>query len=67
MIKASFAICKKFPEVYNDTFQDYLITPGNGMKQITLSSLNLAKVNKITVPLTALADALDLVQYPIRS
>jgi hypothetical protein len=51
-------ICKKVPELYKEYFQDYLITSGNGMKQTTLSSLYLDKVNTITIPLTALARAL---------
>ena len=50
-------LCRKVPELYKESFLDYLITPGNGMKQITLSSLNLEKVDKIIGPLTGLAKA----------
>jgi hypothetical protein len=52
-------LCSTVPELYKESFLDYEITPGNGMKQTTLSSLNLEKVDKITVPLTDLVKALS--------
>jgi len=50
--------CEEVPGVYTKSFQDYLITPGNGMQRTTLSSLQLNKVSKITDPLKALVGAL---------
>jgi hypothetical protein len=51
-------ICATIPKLYKQAYQDYLVAPGTGMKEITLSSLNLEKISAITDPLKKLADAL---------
>ena len=51
-------ICKKIPEVYKKAYQDYFVTPDTGVSGITLSSLNLGKIDVITSPLQRLAKAL---------
>lgn len=51
-------LCEMIPKVFQQSFQDYIPTPGNGLRQITLSSLNLNKIGEITVPLKELAAAL---------
>ncbi|HVI79994.1 MAG TPA: clostripain-related cysteine peptidase [Candidatus Acidoferrum sp.] len=43
------------PEIYVESFRDYLVTRRNGVKEIMLSSLNLENVKKITDPVSNLA------------
>jgi hypothetical protein len=51
-------ICKMIPELYHQSFQDYLVTPRNGTGEITLSSINLAKIEIITNAVKGLAGSL---------
>jgi hypothetical protein len=52
------ATSKMIPEAYKKAFQDYFPTPGPGVKELTLSSLNLDNIGSITTPLKSLAEAL---------
>lgn len=49
-------ICELIPDLYVQSFRDYLVT--SGMKEIMLSSLNLDKITNITGPVSTLADLL---------
>ena len=51
-------ICTAIPRLYAEAYQDYVVAPGTGMKEITLSSLRLKNIGGITEPLTGLAAAL---------
>lgn len=51
-------ICTAIPKLYKRAYQDYLVAPGTGMKEITLSGLRLEKIATITGPLKRLAEAL---------
>jgi hypothetical protein len=46
------------PEIYVQSFRDYLVTHRNGVKEIMLSSLNLESIEKITNPVSKLAGLL---------
>ena len=46
------------PRLYAEAYQDYVIAPGTGMKEVTLSSLRLKNINTVTEPLSRLAAAL---------
>ncbi len=50
--------CKMIAELYKHAFSDYIASPSSGLRAITLSSLDLKKVDTIARPLTSLADAL---------
>ena len=52
-------ICRTIPQVYKRAFQDYVVTPGTGMKEVTLSSLSLERIDTITNPLKRLAQTLQ--------
>jgi hypothetical protein len=52
-------ICRTIPQLYKRAFQDYVVTPGTGMKEITLSSLSLERIDTITNPLQRLAQTLQ--------
>jgi hypothetical protein len=51
-------VSKLIPGLYQQAFRDYIAAPGTGVKGITLASLDVAKINTITDPLTKLASAL---------
>jgi hypothetical protein len=51
-------LCEMIPKLYQQSFQNYIATPANGMREITLSSLDLRKIGKITSPLKKLSAAL---------
>jgi hypothetical protein len=51
-------VCKMIPSLYQKAFEDYIATPGTGVKGITLTSLRLEKIRDIMTPLTKLANAL---------
>jgi hypothetical protein len=48
-------VVELIPEIYVQSFRDYLVTRRNGVKEIMLSSLNLENVKKITGPVSNLA------------
>ena len=51
-------VSRLIPEVYVQSFRDYLVTRRNGVKEIMLSSLNLENIGKITGPMGQLAGLL---------
>jgi hypothetical protein len=51
--------CRMIPTVYKDAFQDYFPAPGPAVMNVTLASLNLQNIDKITAPLKKLATALQ--------
>ena len=51
-------ISTAIPRLYAQAYQDYVITHGTGMKEITLTSLRLKNVTTVTEPLSKLAKAL---------
>jgi hypothetical protein len=51
-------VCRLIPELYLQSFQDYLVTTRNGVREIMLSSLSLEKVEYITNPVSKLAGLL---------
>ena len=51
-------VCRLIPEIYVQSFRDYLVTSRNGVKEIMLSSLNLKTIEKITGPVSKLAGLL---------
>jgi len=51
-------ISELVPNAYQEAFQDYIATPANGLRGITLSTLNLDAAGTITTPLKQLASAL---------
>jgi hypothetical protein len=52
-------VSKAIPELYRQTFGDYVATPGTGVRGITLSTINLNKVDGITKALKNLSEALS--------
>jgi hypothetical protein len=52
-------ICRTIPQIYKRAFQDYVVTSGTGMKEVTLSSLSLERIDTITNPLQRLAQTLQ--------
>jgi hypothetical protein len=56
-------VSKLIPGLYQQSFRDYIATPGTGVKGITLASLDVARINTITDPLTKLASALLTASY----
>lgn len=48
-------ICAAIPKLYGQAYQDYVVAPDTGMKEITLSSLRLRNTAGITDPLGRLA------------
>jgi hypothetical protein len=55
--------CKLIPGLYQEAFRDYIATPDTGVKGITLASLSVSKISRITDPLTDLATALRVSSY----
>jgi len=51
-------ICAAVPKLYKQAYQDYVVAPDTGMKEITLTSVNLANARIITDPLKRLVTAL---------
>ncbi len=51
-------ICAAIPRLYGQAYQDYVVAPDTGMKEITLTSLRLKNTASITEPLTRLAASL---------
>ena len=51
-------ISTAIPQLYAQAYQDYVITPGTGMREITLTSLRLNQIATVTEPLSRLAKAL---------
>ena len=51
-------ISTAIPQLYAQAYQDYVIAPGTGMKEITLTSLRLEKISTVMAPLSRLAKAL---------
>lgn len=51
-------ISKKIPKAYKQDFQDYISTPANGLRGITLSAVNLDAIATLATPLTSLASSL---------
>ena len=51
-------ICAAIPQLYAQAYQDYVVAPETGMKEITLSSLRLKNTASITEPLGRLAASL---------
>jgi hypothetical protein len=45
-------------DLYLRSYRDYIFAPGSGVRAMTLSSLNLTKVNTVTGPLKDLANGL---------
>jgi len=45
-------------DLYLRAYQDYISAPGAGVRAMTLSSLNLSQVKRVTEPLRSLADRL---------
>jgi len=52
------AVSELIPKIYVESFRDYLVTRRNGVKEIMLSSLDLANIEKITEPVSTLAGLL---------
>ena len=58
-------VAKMLPTAYEEAFQDYISTPANGLFGITLSTVNLQKIDTITAELKPLVTALlDAVKNP---
>jgi hypothetical protein len=55
------ALCKSGIQDYGEAYQDYLCTPGTGMKKVTLSCLQLAKIGDSANLIKDLAKALQAV------
>jgi len=51
-------VCRLIPEIYLQSFRDYLVTTRNGVQEIMLSSLNLEEIGNITGPVSKLAGLL---------
>jgi hypothetical protein len=51
-------VSRLIPEIYVQSFRDYLVTRRNGAKEIMLSSLNLDQIERITNPVSQLAGLL---------
>ena len=51
-------ISELVPKAYQEAFQDYIATPANGLRGITLSTLNLDAAGTITNPLERLSATL---------
>ena len=52
-------ISAAIPRLYAESYQDYVVAPDSGMREITLTSLRLRKIAEITEPLKGLAAALE--------
>jgi hypothetical protein len=60
-------ICAAIPGLYVQSYRDYIVATDEGMREITLASLRLGNIAKITEPLTLLADALQSAAFnPVR-
>jgi hypothetical protein len=46
------------PAVYRDAYLDYIANPRTGVRAITMSTIDLAKMDRVTTPLTELANLL---------
>lgn len=51
-------MCKKIPKGYTAAYGDYILTQDTRMESLTLASLSLDKVEKVTEPLTNLVNEL---------
>jgi len=51
-------VAELIPQIYVESFRDYLVTRRNGVKEIMLSSLDLDSVENVTGPVSNLADIL---------
>src|SRR5262249_36537455 len=51
-------ISKMIPNAYKEAFQDYIPTPANGLRTITLSTVDLNSIETLTAPLKELARSL---------
>lgn len=51
-------VCKMIPSLYQKAFEDYIASPGTGVKGITITTLQLEKIPDVMTPLTKLANAL---------
>jgi hypothetical protein len=52
-------ISAAIPRLYAESYQDYVVAPDSGMREITLTSLRLKNIAEITEPLKGLAAALE--------
>jgi hypothetical protein len=52
-------IAAAIPRLYKQAYQDYVVVPETGMREITLTSVSLASTRTITDPLKQLATALQ--------
>ena len=52
-------ISAAIPRLYAESYQDYVVEPDSGMREITLTSLRLNNIAEITGPLQGLATALE--------
>lgn len=57
-------VSKTIGELYLSAYQDYIAAPGSGVRAMTLSSLNLSRVRRVTDPLRSVADGLLAVTDP---
>lgn len=57
-------VSKTIGELYLRAYRDYIAAPGSGVRAMTLSSLNLSQVKRVTDPLRSLADGLLSVTDP---
>jgi len=57
-------VSKAIAELYLSAYRDYIPAPGSGVRAMTLSSLNLSQVKRVTDPLRSLADGLLAVTDP---
>ena len=57
-------VSKTIAELYLSAYRDYIPAPGSGVRAMTLSSLNLSQVKRVTDPLRSLADGLLAVTDP---
>jgi hypothetical protein len=57
-------VSKTIGELYLSAYRDYIAAPGSGVRAMTLSSLNLSQVKRVTDPLRSLADGLLTVTDP---
>jgi len=51
-------VAELIPQIYVESFRDYLVTDRNGVKEIMLSGLDLENIEQITRPVSNLADLL---------
>jgi cysteine peptidase C11 family protein len=57
-------VSKTIGELYLSAYRDYIAAPGSGVRAMTLSSLNLSQVKRVTDPLRSVADGLLAVTDP---